>query len=324
MRFAPAVCLAACVGCGDNAPVCGHVQVLEANRNIWPGHVAVDAERIYFSDYANSAGTHLVFRQPRDGGQPLVIAARGETQRFGFGMTTDDRYLYWSAEAEPAGYNLLATPLLGGRTLDLGAISECTANGIAVDAVAAYAGAIRCDMQPARVIAVPHDGSGLREIWSSPDADVTDIVPVAGDVVIATTAGLVRVSATGTTLLDGHPTYHVVVDRDELVYSTEEAIYSLPIAGGAPRRLYTYRTPITEIRAFGVDNGDLYIAEPPGMIFQSSGGEPSRLVHDIGATVTHIVARDRVAYWSTIAVTGSLGLIGSYSGAVMRVDRPCD
>ncbi len=324
MRIALAVCTAACMACGDNAPVCGHVEVLEGNRNIWPGQIAVDDERVYFSDYDNSAGTRLVFRQPRDGGQPLVIAARDETQRFGFGMATDERYVFWAAEDAPTGYTLFATPLLGGRSLELAGVSLCTANGIAVDAVAVYAGAIRCADEPARVIAVPHDGSGVREIWSSLDADVTDIVGLGGDVVLATTAGLVRVSGTTTELLDGRPAYHVVIAGDELVYSTEEEILAMPVAGGTPRTLYIYRTPITEVRAFAVDGDELYIAEPPELFFVRPGREPTPIVHDIGAAVTHIVARDGAAYWSTLAVRGSIGLPGTFSGAVLRVDRPCE
>lgn len=324
MRIALAVCTAACMACGDNAPVCGHVEVLEAHRNIWPGQIAVDGERVYFSDYDNGADTRLVFRQPRDGGQPLVIAARDQAQGFGFGMAINDRYLYWTADDAFLGYALFATPLLGGRSLELETISRCTANGVAVDAVATYAGAIRCDDQPARVIAVPHDGSDTREIWSSLDADVTDIVSLGGDVVLATTGGLVRVSATATQLLDGRPAYHVVLAGDELVYSTEEEILALPVAGGAPRTLYTYRTPITEVRAFAVDGDELYIAEPPELMFVRPGGEPIRIVRDIGAAVTHIVARDGAAYWSTLAVRGSIGLPGTFSGAVLRVERPCE
>lgn len=324
MRIAIAVGVAVASGCGDNAPLCGHVQVLEAHRNIWAGHIAVDSERVYFSDYDNGAGTRLVFRQPRDGGQPLVIAARPETSRLGFGMAVDDRHLYWTAEADFAGYTLFATPLLGGRTLDLSRVSDCTASGIAIDSVAIYVGAIRCGDVPARVVAVPRDGSDAREIWSSETSDVTSIVSLDGDVVIATTTGLVRVTATGSELLDGRPTYHVVRAGDELVYSTEERVLARPVAGGAPRTLYTFRTPITEVRAFAVDGGDLYIAEPPEMIFLPAGGEPTRLVRDIGTGVTHIVARDGAAYWSTFALRGTIGLLGTFSGGVLRVDRPCD
>lgn len=323
MRVAVAACLAACAGCGDNEPPCGHVAVLDANRNIWAGHIAVDGENVFYSDYDNGVGTHLVFRQPREGGQPLVIAARGETHRFGFGMAIDDAFLYWSAESEPIGYTLFATPVLGGRSVQLGALSECTASGIAVDTVGAYAGAIRCNEMPARVIAVPHDGSGARTIWESVDADVSALAAFAGDVFIATTAGLWRVTPLATELLDGHAIYHVVVEGDELVYSTEEAILALPLAGGAPRTLHEYRTPITEPRPFAVDAGDLYIAEPPELVFLPRDGMPTPIVRDIGAPVTHITARDGAAYWPTLAVPGSLGLIGTFSGGVMRVDRPC-
>jgi hypothetical protein len=330
MRFAHdqlIACIAgllASAGCGDNEPPCGHVEVLDANRNIWPGHIAVDAERVYYSDYDNGFGTHLVFRQPRDGGQPLVIGARGMSDRFGFGMATSASHLYWSAEDIAGGYHLLATPLLGGTTLELTAISTCTANGIAVDELAAYGGSVRCEDQPARVIAKDRDGGPAREVWTSLDADVSGLAATGGTVYIATSAGLQRVDAGGVlVLLDGRPTYHVVISGDQVVYSTDESIRTFPVAGGAPRTLYTFRTPVTELRAFAVDGDDLYIAEPPELVFVAGDAEPITLVRDIGAVVTHITARDGAAYWSTLAVRGSLGVIGSFSGAVMRVARPC-
>jgi hypothetical protein len=323
MRAALAACLAAAAGCGDNAPECGHVDIIDANRNIWGGQIAVDGRFVYYTDYDNGTGTHLLFRQLRAGGDRLVIGARGETSTFGYGMASDGQYVYWSAEVEPTGYNLLATPVLGGRTLVLTAISTCTAHGIAVDTVNAYAGSIRCEDQPSHVVAVAHDGSGVREIWSSPDADVSSIAGDNRTAYIATTAGLWRVSGTGSELVDGRPTYQVVVDGDELVYSTEEEILARPLTGGAPRTLYTFTTPITQPRAFAAEAGDLYVSEPPQMIFVPRGGEPVPLVHDMGAAITHITARDGAAYWSTLAVPSSLGLFGTYSGGVFRVPRPC-
>lgn len=318
---------AALTGCGDNAPECGHVEVLTANRNIWGGHIAVDGERVYFSDYDNGVGTHLVFRQPREGGQPLVIAARGEDSRFGFGMALDEVAIYWAAEVPPLGYSLLATPLLGGQSQDLTGIGDCTAVGIAVDASNTYAGSIRCnngvDDLPARVVVAPHDASPGREIWTSTTADVSDLAARDGVVYVATSAGLVRVSDTATDVLDGRATYHVVIANDELVYSTEEAIFALPLAGGTARTLYTFHTSLENPRAFAVDGTDLYIAEPPEMLFLPAGGEPVPIVRDMGGAITHITARDGHAYWATLALPGSLGVPGTYSGAVLRVARPC-
>jgi hypothetical protein len=322
-----ALVLLGLAGCGDNAPACGHVALLDANRNIWGGHIAVDDERVYYSDYANQVGTHLVFRQPRDGGQPLVIAAREQASRFGFGMAVDATHVYWTAENEPTGYALLATPRLGGRTLELSAISECTATAVAVDAIDAYASSRRCNNGtidvPAKVIAVPHAGGPSREVWTSTDADVIDLAALDGVVFIATSAGLVRASAVATELVDGRPTYHVVIAGDELIYSTEEAIVVRPLAGGEPQTLYTFVSPVSQPRAFGVDGTDLYIAEPPQMLFLPRGGRPTPIVRDMGAAITHIVARDGHAYWSTLAVPGSIGLFGTFSGGTMRVAAPC-
>jgi hypothetical protein len=329
MRCALALGLAACsAGCGDNEPACGHVQLLAGNRNIWGGHIAVDAERVYYSDYNNGAGTHLVFRQPRDGGQALVIAARDRFSRFGFGMGVDASLLYWAAESDLGGYNLLATPVLGGPTADVASISTCTGSGIAVDRLNAYAGAIRCRdgaiELPSRVIAVPHDGSGKFEVWQSASADVAAIAARDGTIWIATTGGLVRVSNSGTELLDGRPSYHVVIANDELVYSTDEAVKSMPLAGGTARTLYSFTSSIAQPRAFAVDGSDLYVSEPPSLVLVTLGAEPQAVVADMGGAITHVAATGGAAYWATLALPGSLGLFDTFSGGVLRVRRPCE
>jgi hypothetical protein len=322
MRIALAVGLAACTGCGDNEPACGRTVVMSQLRNIWGGQIAVDDERVYYSDYDNGAGTHLIFRQPREGGQELVIGARGRN-RFGYGMASDGERLYWTGESDLLGYTLQATPVLGGRSQELATLSTCTAHGVAVDAVAAYAGAIRCGGEPSRVLAAPHDGSMVREIWSSPDADVSSIAALDGTAWLATSAGLVRVSATAAELVDGSAIYHVEIDGDDIVYSTQEEILAVPLAGGAPRTLYTFATPITQLRVFASDAGDLYVSEPPELVFVPRGGTPVVLVQDMGAAITELVARDGAAYWPTLAAPGTLGLLGTFSGAVMRVPKPC-
>lgn len=323
MRIALALCLVAIAGCGDNEPACGRVQVMSQFRNIWGGQIAVDDERVYYSDYDNGAGTHLLFRQPRDGGQELVIGARGRADRFGYGMASDGERLFWTGEADLLGYTLQATPVLGGRSQELATLSACTAHGVAVDSVAAYAGAIRCDGEPSRVIAAPRDGSMVREIWSSLDADVSAIAALDGTAWIATSAGLFRATAAAAALVDGHATYHVELDGDEIVYSTAEEILAMPVAGGAPRTLYTFRTPITQLRAFASDAGALYISEPPELVYVPRDGVPVSIVRDMGAAITHVVARDGAAYWPTLAAPGSFGSLSTFSGAVMRVLEPC-
>jgi hypothetical protein len=133
----------------------------------------------------------------------------------------------------------------------------------------------------------------------------------------------VRVSALGTQLLDGRPTFHAEVDNDELVYSTDEEVLALPLSGGTPRTRYTFRTSVDQPRAFATDGGDLYISEPPELIYLADGGTPTSIVDNMGAAITHIVARDGAAYWATLAVPESLGLLGTFSGGVMKVHRPC-
>ncbi|HEY5923979.1 MAG TPA: hypothetical protein VIV11_20005 [Kofleriaceae bacterium] len=327
MRSALALCLAACAGCGDNEPACGHVQALNWNRNIWGGHIAVDGELVHYTDYDNGVGTKLLFRQPRDGGQALVIAARDTFSRIGFDMVASAGLVYWSAELEPFGYVLLATPVTGAGTVTVMSISECTATGVAIDGTNAYASSLRCnngiDDLPARVVAGPLSGGDPVELWSSSDADVADLVAFDGEVVLATTGGLIRIGAAGTTLLDGRSSFHVELAGDEIVYSTDDAIVALPIAGGAGRTLYEFRTPITNPRAFAIDAGDLYVSDSPELVFVPQGGELFTIVHDMGAAITHIVARDGFAYWATLAVPGSLGPFGTFSGGVLRVMRPC-
>ncbi len=327
MRCLLVLGLAASMGCGDNEPACGHAQLMVANRNIWGGQIALDDERIYYSDYDNGADTHLVFRQPREGGQPLVIAARDHVSRFGFGMATDAKYLYWSGDSGLTGYILMATPLLGGATLELGGISPCTAHGVAVDSLNAYAGAVRCndgtDVQ-SRVVAVPHDGTGAFEVWTSATGDVSAIAAQNGTIWIAATNGLYRVSSSGRELLDGQPSYHVVIANDEVVYSTEEAVKALPLSGGAARTLYTFHTPLDQPRAFAIDGDDLYVVEPPTLVLVTPDAEPVVLVKDMGGAITHIVAGSGSVYWPTLALPGSVGLLDTFSGGVMRVRRPCD
>jgi len=323
MRYALVIGLAACAGCGDNLPPCGRVETLERNTNIWGGHIAVDAERVYYSDYDNGVGTHLVLRQPREGGQAFVIAARDVYSRFGYGMVTDDTYVYWTAETEGAGYTVFATPLLGGGSDNIGLVSMCTAHGIAVDSVNTYAGSVRCNGLPAQVVALPHVGSGGGVIWSSPDGDVSGIAARDGTTVIATTNGLVRVTATTTELLDGRSTYHVEIAGDEIVYSTTEEVLAMPYSGGARRTLYTFHTPIDQPRPFAVDGEDLYVVEAPELVYIRAGAEPITLVSNMGAAITHVAARDGAAYWPTLAAPGSLGLLDTFSGGLFRVTPPC-
>lgn len=323
MRLALAACLAACAGCGDNEPACGHVEILDANRNIWSGQIAVDDRFVFYTDYDNGIGTHLLFRQLREGGDRLVIGARGYDASLGYGMASDGRSVYWAADDRDIGSKLLATPVLGGSTNELAGISPCTARGIAFDEVNIYAGSLRCDDEPAHVIAAPRDGSTPTEIWTSLDADVSSLAAIGGDALVATTAGLYRVSPAATTVLDGRATYHVEIDGDRIVYSTDEQILAQPLAGGPPQTLYTFETPITQPRAFASDAGDLYISEPPRMIFVAAGGTPQALVRDMGSPVTHMTARDGAAYWSALAAPGALGLPGSFSGATSRVLGPC-
>lgn len=196
---------------------------------------------------------------------------------------------------------------------------------VAVDEVAAYAGSINCDAGPAIVTAVPHDGTPQHELWSSMDADVQGIAAAGGEVWIATTEGLVHVHADGTQeLVDPQPSYQAIVQGDQLYYSTNEKIAVMPLAGGAPHRLYTYAAPILDPRPFAIDTGDLYIALGRQLLFLPAGGsEPQVLVHDMGAAITNVTARDGAVYWPTLVAPSQLELLDTFSGGVFRAVRPC-
>ena len=325
---ATACLIATAAGCGDNAPACGHVEVLDANRNIWGGHIAVNDDFFFYSDYDFYAAK-LVLRQPLGQRQAYVVGAAGTLDRLGFGMAVDATNLYWATESDPVGYTLFATPLQGGPPINLTAISECTALGIAVDAVNVYAGAVRCnnglgDIR-SRVVVTPLDNSGPFELWNSAGSDVSAIAARDGIAYLATTAGLVRVDRFGTSeTLDGRPSYHAEIDGDELYYSTQEAIIALPLTGGPAHTVYSFRTSVDEPRAFAVDDGELYISEPPQLVFVAPGREPESIVRNMGATITHMVAHRGQAYWATLAMPESIGLLDTFSGGVMRVSRPCD
>jgi len=65
------------------------------------------------------------------------------------------------------------------------------------------------------------------------------------------------------------------------------------------------------------------LSEPPELVYLAEGGEPMSIVGDMGRAITHIVARDGAAYWPTLAQPDSIAVLGTFSGGVFRVNRPC-
>ena len=325
MRGVLALCLA--VGCGDNATDCGYSHVLTQLRNIWAGQLAVGDANVYYSDYdVDGAGTHVVFRQPRNGSPEIAIGVRPVNHAFGFGMAVDDTYIYWTAQADPTGYALFATPLEGGRALQIATLPSCDPHGLAADARYRYAGWARCNNGgsdvPAAVIAVAGDGTATK-IWESSTADVEELATRDGTLFIATTGGLYRVAGTDTMLLEGTSTHRVQLMADEVVYSTDEGIFARPLGGGLARRLYTFATASDEPRAFAIDDAGLYVSEPPRIVYVANGGEPVPVVENPGSGIAHLIARDHDVYWSANAMFGSPGTPYSFSGGVMRATAPC-
>ena len=60
------------------------------------------------------------------------------------------------------------------------------------------------------------------------------------------------------------------------------------------------------------------------MFVPATSAQPVELVEDAGTMVAYLFARDRVAYWSALALPNTLGLADTQSGGVMRVIAPCD
>ena len=327
LRTASSLVVALVAGCGDNAGDCGYTHLLTQLRNIWAGQLAVGESSIYYSDYdVDGEGTHIVFRQPRDGSPEIAIGYRPFDHAFGFGMALDDAYVYWAAQADPAGYALFATPLEGGRALQLATMPACDPHGIASDGLYRYAGWARCSDGgadvPAAVIAIAGDGTSTK-IWESTTADVEELAARAGTLYIATTAGLYQLTGADAILLDGSPTHRLVLTADELVYSTDEAILARPLSGGSARRVYTFVTDIGQQRAFAVDDTGLYVSEPPQILYVANEREPITLVANPGTGIAHLIARDHGVYWSANAMFGSPGTPYSFSGGVMRATAPC-
>lgn len=324
MRSVALACLLA--ACGDNADPCGFVDPVETFRNVWSLHLAVDATHVYFSDYdVDGYGTNLVIREPRAGGPIQSLGTPRPDATFGRGLALDDTNLYW-ASIDESITSFVASPIAGGMPFLYGALPGCTPSGIAIDAGFAYAGTIGCNEQPSAITAFSRVDSTKSTIWTSAESqgDVRDLAAGGGALFFTTTTGVFALRGTSLELLDGKPGDHVEVHDATLYYSTDEGIFSMPVAGGERVRLYTYPAGATETGSFGVDGDDLYFAESGHMLLATGAGQPRVVVEHLGEGVGPIVARDGWAYWSVLFMPGVGGTFDSFSGGVFRVLRPCD
>jgi hypothetical protein len=320
-----AAALAGLTACGDNGPACGHVELLVGDRNIWSPMFAVDDRFIYYADYdIDGDGTALVIRGSREGGglQALGQLAYGET--FGNGLAYDDLNVYWTGSTDEQSYfRLLVSPRAGGSAFPVLDLS-CVPFGVTASASNVYVGMAACGTHTSRVIAL----STGQPAWTAGanDGDVRALATSGDTLFIGTSIALFAVRPSGTDVITaGNPIRHLEVHDDQLYYGMEhDGIYRTPVGGGPRERLYAYDPEGERQGAFSVEGDDLYVAEPPHMLFVPLGSRtPQILVNDLGS-VSEIVARDGHAYWSALVFPNSPGGLDTFSGAIARVARPCD
>lgn len=324
MRRVALALLVAVTGCGDNGPSCGYVDILLGLRNVWAPQFAVDDNYLYYADYdVDGFGTQFVIRMNHGGGGIRALATRPPFEReFGLGLTVDATSVYWTGSSQPTGFSLYASPIAGGQTSELTTLPACTPYAVAVSDSEVFAGTTSCDDQPSQVFAVTKADKQSRVAWTGGqfDGDVRALAATADTLYVGTTVALFAVRASGTQVVraDG-AVRHIEIHDDVVYYSVENAgIY----AGGD--RIYTYDRATKGEGAFSVDGDDLYVAEPPRMMFQTlTDRHPRVVVENLGQTVT-IAAHGGFAYWSALAQPGSAGPLDTFSGGIARVSRPCD
>ncbi len=330
MRRVAVACLLAAWplgGCGDNADPCGYVDPIETFKNIWSLQLAVDDTHIYFSDYdIDGDGTHLVLREPLAGGGVQALGIRSAAAVFGRGLALDGRFLYWASTSTEGSSSLFASPIAGGAPLFLSTLPDCAPSGIAVDGTTSYAGTVACGDVPSSILAVAGDGT-TSTVWTSTvdQGDVRELAAASGTLFFSTTTGVFALRAGVLEILAGHPGFHLEVHDQTLYYSTDEGIFSVPVAGGDRVRLYSYPAGATDIGSFGIEGTDLYLAESGHMLLSRSPADTPRVVvENLGRGVGPIVARGGWAYWSVLFMPEAITDFGSFSGGVFRVLRPCD
>jgi hypothetical protein len=322
MRYvALALLLAAC---GDNEPACGHVEVLVGEHNIWSPMFAVDDRFIYYADYdIDGDGTALLIRGSRDGGglQALGQLPYGET--FGNGLAYDDNYVYWTGSSDQQTYfKLFASPRAGGSASPIAYLS-CVPFGITASATSLFVGVAGCDSETSRVLSASGE-----PVWTAGmnDGEVRALATSGDTLFIGTSIALFAVRPSGTTVITaGNPVRHLEVHDAQLYYAMEhDGVYRTPVDGGPRERLFTYDPEGERQGPFSVEGDDLYVSEPPHMLFVPLGSRtPQVVVNDTGS-VSEIVARDGYAYWTALVYPNSPGGLDTFSGAIVRVARPCN
>jgi hypothetical protein len=318
-----ALALLVATGCGDNGPSCGYVDVVLGLRNVWAPQFAVDDNYVYYADYdVDGFGTQFVLRMNHGGGGIQALATRSPfEQQFGIGLTVDATSVYWTGSSQPTGFSLYASPIKGGQTIELTTLPPCTPFAVAANDTEVFAGTASCEDNPSQVFAVTRADKQSRIAWTGGefDGDVRALAATADTLYVGTTVALFAVRASGTQLVKADGAVRDIEVHDGVVYYSVEnvGIY----AGGD--RVYTYDPATKGEGAFSVDGDDLYVAEPPRMMFETlTERHPQVVVEHLGDTVT-IVAHGGYAYWSALVQPGAPGPLDTFSGGISRVTRPC-
>lgn len=328
MRHVALAAVVLAAACGDNGPACGYVDVIVGERNVWAPMLAVDDQSVFYADYdLDGDGTKLVLRASHDGSDLRALGQIGYTDFFGNGLAYDDLNLYWTATSD-SGYLLFVSPRAGGAPFPIATLPECVPFGLTTSDTEIFVGMAACGELPARVTAISKATSAERTAWEAGmnDGEVRALAHAADKLFIGTSIALFSVTASGPTVITaGNPVRHLEVHDDQLYYSSEtDGIYRTPVSGGPRERLYAYANTGARQGAFSLDGDDLYISEPPAILFMTLTTRKPQIVVGNSGPMSELVARDGYAWWSTLAFPNSPGGLDSFSGAIARITRPCN
>lgn len=318
-----ALALLVATACGDNRPSCGYVEILLGLRNVWAPQFAVDDNGVYYSDYdVDGYGTQFLLRMNHTGGGLRALATRPPfLTEFGSGLALDATHAYWTGSSA-VGYSFYSSPIAGGETSQLAQLTTCAPFGVAVNSTEMFAGTEGCDDEPSKVYAVARADKATRVVWSAGifDGDVRALAATEDTLYIGTTIALFAVHTTGTQVINADGAVrHIEIHNGEPVYSVED--YGVYVGRD---RVYTYDVTTKGEGAFSLDGDDLYVAEPPRMMYTTLTSQSPRVAVQNMGVVGKIVAHDGHAYWSAVVMPGSVGAFGTFSGGISRVERPCD
>jgi hypothetical protein len=297
-------------------PDCTPPTTLVQQRAVWGGNVAVDATRVYWTEFAGpDANPHSVWSIPKQGGEPSLVW-QGATGLFGAGMAIADQTIFWSGEGGTVGpaNGVFSVRTDGTQFAPLGAFdSTCAAYaGVAVDSDNVYAATFTCGVGAGQLLALPRAGGARRVLWSSDKESIDWIAADAGKVYGAG-SNLLAVPANGdapTTLVAG-PVSGVAVNGTHVFTCRDGTLVAVPREGGSALPLGTcsMRQPVivandrfvfvTEPPEGGMPDGALGVGTFADLVkIPAGGGTPTRLA--AGIEVDSLALDDRAVYWAVL------------------------